>query len=143
MSFDKIFDLTAGVYLYFYKSIIIPVCYSLYSLYIYIYIFFFSHTRLLSGFWTSHGHRCRSFSPRSSPSIFIARRVQQSYCSSIFHLVLLAHPPALSAGQFVPKKKSPRTYTSMHSGGFKPTKLTYTRLEDNLIRHRGDRVDML
>ena len=30
-------------------------------------------------------------------------------------------------------------YTSMHSGGFKLTKPTYTRLEDNLIRHRGDR----
>ena len=28
----------------------------------------------------------------------------------------------------------------MHSGGFKLTKLTYTRLEDNLIRHRGDRI---
>ena len=25
----------------------------------------------------------------------------------------------------------------MHSGGFELTKLTYTRLEDNLIRHRG------
>ena len=28
----------------------------------------------------------------------------------------------------------------MHSGGFELTKLTYTRLEDNLIRHRGDRI---
>ena len=37
------------------------------------------------------------------------------------------------------KKKSPRIYTSMHSGGFELTKLTYTRLEDNLIRHPGDR----
>ena len=27
----------------------------------------------------------------------------------------------------------------MHSVGLKLTKLTYTRLEDNLIRHRGDR----
>ena len=26
----------------------------------------------------------------------------------------------------------------MHSGGFELTKLTYTRLEDYLIRHRGD-----
>ena len=37
------------------------------------------------------------------------------------------------------KKKSSRIYTSMHSGGFEFTKLTNTRLEDNLIRHRGDR----
>ena len=27
----------------------------------------------------------------------------------------------------------------MHSGGFELTKLTNTRLDDNLIRHRGDR----
>ena len=31
-------------------------------------------------------------------------------------------------------------YTSMHSAGLELTKLTYTRLEDNLIRHRGDRL---
>ena len=28
----------------------------------------------------------------------------------------------------------------MHSVGLELTKLTYTRLEDNLIRHRGDRM---
>ena len=28
----------------------------------------------------------------------------------------------------------------MHSGGLELAKLTYTRLEDNLIRHRGDLV---
>ena len=31
-------------------------------------------------------------------------------------------------------------YTSMHSGGLELAKLTYTRLEDNLIRHRGNRL---
>ena len=30
----------------------------------------------------------------------------------------------------------------MHSGGFELTKLTYTRLEDNLIRQRGDRLSL-
>ena len=29
----------------------------------------------------------------------------------------------------------------MHSAGLELTKLTYTRLEDNLIRHRGDRLN--
>ena len=77
--------------------------------------------------------------PPFLPSIFIAHRVQQSHCSSIFHRVLLPHALAVSANQFVRKKKSPRIYTSMHSGGFELTKLTYTRLEDNPIRHRGDR----
>ena len=28
----------------------------------------------------------------------------------------------------------------MHSAGLELTKLTYTMLEDNLIRHRGDQV---
>ena len=79
-------------------------------------------------------------SPRFLHSIFIAHRVQQSHCSSIFHRVLLNHALAFSASQFVHKIKSPRIYTSMHPGGFEFTKLTYTRLEDNLIRHRSDRL---
>ena len=78
--------------------------------------------------------------PRFLPSIFIAHMVQQSHCSSTFHRVLLTHALALSASQFVHKKKSQRIYTSMHSAGPELTKLTYTRLEDNLIRHRGDRL---
>ena len=73
--------------------------------------------------------------PRFLPSIFIAHRFQQSHCSSIwiFHRVLLTHALALSASQLVHKKSSPRIYTSMHSAGLELTKLTYTRLEDNLI----------
>ena len=54
--------------------------------------------------------------------------------------MLLTHALALSASQFVHKKKSQRIYTSMHSAGLELTKLTYTRLEDNLIRHRRDRL---
>ena len=76
--------------------------------------------------------------PRFLPSIFFAHRVQQSHCSSIFHRVLLTHALALSASQFVHKKKSQRIFTSMHSAGLELTKPTYTRVEDNLIRHRGD-----
>ena len=76
--------------------------------------------------------------PRFLPSIFIAHRVQQSHCSSISHRALPTHALALFASQFVHKKKSQRIYTSMHSAGLELTKLTYTRLEDNLIRHRGD-----
>ena len=80
--------------------------------------------------------------PRFLPSIFIAHRVQQSHCSSIFHRTLLTHALALSASQFVHKKKSQRIYTSMHSAGLELTKLTYTRLEDSLIRPRGDRLPL-
>ena len=63
-------------------------------------------------------------SPRFSPSIFIAHRVQQSHCSSIFRRVLPTHALAHSASQFVPKKKSQQIYTSMHSAGLELTKLT-------------------
>ena len=101
--------------------------------------FFFSHfcfpasrQAVVTGVVPSH--------PRFLPSILIAHtRVQQSHCSSIFHRVLLTHNLALSASQFVHSKKSQPSYTSMHSAGLELTKLTYTRLEDNLIRHRGDR----
>ena len=79
------------------------------------------------------------FPHRFLPSVFIAHRVQQSHCSSIFHRVLPTHALALSASQFVHKKKFPPNCTTMHSWGFELTKLTCTRLEDNLIRHRGDR----
>ena len=78
--------------------------------------------------------------PRFLPSIFISHRVQQSHCSSIVHRVLLTHALALSTSQFVHKKKSQRICTSMHSAGLELTKLTYTRLEDDLIRHRGVRI---
>ena len=104
--------------------------------YIYIY-FFFAHFHfpasgqaVVAGFIPSP--------PRFLPSTFIAHRAQQSHCSSIVHRVLLTHALALSASQFVHKKKSRRIYTSMHSAGLELTKLTCTRLEDNLIRHRGD-----
>ena len=80
--------------------------------------------------------------PRFLPPIFIAHRVQQPHCSSTFHRVLQTHALALSASQVVRKKKSPRIYTSMHPGRFELTKLTCTKLEDNLIRHRGDRDDV-
>ena len=108
------------------------------------FLFFFSfsfsfRTILLSSFWISRVIGVVPSPPRFLPSIFIAHRVQQSHCSWIFHRVLLTHALALSASQFVHKKKSQRIHTSMHSAGLELTKLTYTRLEDNLIRHRGDR----
>ena len=55
-------------------------------------IYLFFRALLLSSFWTSRGHRCRPFSPPVLAfNIFIAHRVQQSHCSSIFHRVLPTH----------------------------------------------------
>ena len=69
--------------------------------------------------------------PRYLPSLFIAHRVQQPHCTSVFYRVLLTHAFTLSASQFVRKKRSLRIYTSMHSAGLELAKLTYnTRLED-------------
>ena len=93
---------------------------------------FFFHAPTFQ-FWTSRGYRCRPFFPPVLAFNFIAHRVQQSHCSSISRRELLTHALALSASQFVHKKKSHRNYTSMHSAGLEVTKLTYTRLQDNLI----------
>ena len=66
----------------------------------YIYIFFFFlyyHTsafQLLDKPWSQVSSL---LPPGFLPSIFIAHRVQQSHCSSIFHRVLLTHALALSA----------------------------------------------
>ena len=110
-----------------------------YLLFFFFFFFFSSHTftfQLLDKSWSQVG-----VVPSSPPvlafNFYLAHRVQQSHCSSIFHRVLLTHALALSASQFVHKKMSQRIYTSMHSAGLELTKLTYTRLEDNLIRHRG------
>ena len=105
--------------------------------------FYFFRALLVSSFWTKPWSQMLSLPPpRFFPSISIAQGVQQSHCSSIFHRVMLTHALAFSASQLVRKKRSPRIYTSMHSGGIELTKLTYTRLDYNLIRHRGDRCDI-
>ena len=105
--------------------------------------FFFIHTsafQLLDKPWS----QMSSFLPPGSClHFFITHRVQQSHRSSIFHRVLQTHALAISASQFVHKKKSQRIYTSVHSAGLELTKLIYTRLEDNLIRHRGDRLQFI
>ena len=81
-------------------------------------------------------------SPRFLPSTFIAHRVQQSHCSSIFHRVLLTYALALVPQVKLYARKSHRTnlYEYALEGGFELTKLTYTRLQDNLIHRRGDRL---
>ena len=67
--------------------------------YFFIFYFYFSHTftfQLLDNLNTVVTGVVPS-PLRFLPSIFIAHRVQQSHCSSIFHRVLLTHALALSA----------------------------------------------
>ena len=101
---------------------------------------YFSHTFHFLAFGQAVVTGVDPSPPKFLPSIFFAHRVQQSHCLSIFHPVLLTHALTFSASQLVHKKKSQWIYTSMHSAGLELTKLTYTRLEHNLIRHRGDRL---
>ena len=104
------------------------------------FVFFFSHFYFPASGQAVVTGVVHSPPPRFLPSCSIAHTAQPSHCSSIFHhRVLLTHALALSASQIVHKKKSPRIYTSMHSAGLELTKLTYPKLEDNLIRHRGNR----
>ena len=77
--------------------------------------------------------------PGSCLQFFIAHRVQQSQCSSIFHRVLLTHALALSASQLGTRKSPSKFIRVCTRRGLELTKLTYARLEDNLIRHRRDR----
>ena len=57
--------------------------------------------------------------PRFLHLFFIAHRVQQSHCSSIFHKVLLTHALALSASQFVHKEKVPTNLYEYALGGIR------------------------
>ena len=96
-------------------------------------------TLLLSSFGQAVVAGVVPSSRRFLPSIFIAHRVQQSHCSSSFHRLLLTHALTVYAqSKCVHKKKSPPFFTSTTSGGFELTKLTDTRLEDNLIRQQGE-----
>ena len=54
--------------------------------------------------------------PRFLPSIFIAHRVQQSHCSSLFYRVLPTHALALPASRFV-HKKSPHEFIRVCTRG--------------------------
>ena len=127
-------------------SFLLPSCFVLaLSLACWLAFFFFRLTLVFSSFWTSRGHGCRPFFPPVlGLHFFLSRipgKVQQSHCSSIFHRVLLTHALSrFSQVNLCTRKKSQRIYTSMHSTGFELTKLTHTRLEDNLIRHRGGRL---
>ena len=100
-----------------------------------LFFFFFSYTFTPQFLDTAVVTGVIPSSPRFLPSTFVAHRVQQSHCSPIFHRVLLTHALALSASQFVHRQKSHRIYTSMHSVRLDLTKLTYSRLEDNVTSY--------
>ena len=109
-----------------------------------VFLSFFSALFLLSSFfWTSRGHRCRPFSLRFLPSVFIAHTLGSAIplLDDFSYRVLPTHALlALSASQVVHKKTSNEFIRVCTRGDSKLTKLAYIRLEDILIRHRGDRL---
>ena len=180
MSFDEIFDLTAGVYFNFYNIYIQRIQH-------------ISSERSPYYHTTTYGCVVAARSPPTTadPGMYVVqaaplhsqRFLMHTYIFFSTHIYFPAsgqavvtsvvpspprflpqflsrigfsNPPArrffiqccyltlsLSASQVMHKKKSPRMYNSMHSGGLELTKLTCTRLEDNLIRHRGMRTTNL
>ena len=74
--------------------------------------------------------------PRFLPSIFIAQS-----CSAIPLLVDFSSSVANSHSRAFRKSicAQEKVPTNLYEHALELTKLTYTRLEDNLIRHRGDR----
>ena len=79
---------------------------------------FFFRTLLLSSFWTSRGHRCRPFFPPVLAfHVFIAHRVQQPHCSSIFHRVLLKLKLSRFPQVNLCARKSPHEIIRVCTGG--------------------------
>ena len=101
------------------------------------FFFFFSHF-----YFPASGHAVVTsvvpFPPRFLPSFFITHSVPQSHCSSTFPSNDANARSRAFRKSVYAQEKVPTSYTSTHSAGLELTKQTYTRLEDNLIRHRGD-----
>ena len=100
--------------------------------------FFFFGTLLLSSFWTSRDHRCRpSLPPPGYCLHFFLRIGFSTHWSSIF-LSNVANSRSRAFRKSIgAQEKSREKIYEYALRGFELTKLTYTRLEDNLIRHRG------
>ena len=82
-------------------------------------------------------------SPRFLPSVFIVHRVQQSHCSSIFSSSVANSRCRAFRKSICAREKVPTRSYEYALGGIRThDKLTHTRLEDDLIRHRGDRLDV-
>ena len=98
---------------------------------------FFVFTRLLSGFRTSRGHRCRPSSPPRFSSLILPRIGFSSPTARRFSSSV-ANPRSRAFHKLICAPEEVRTKS--YASGFELTKLTYyTRLEDNLVLHRGDR----
>ena len=99
---------------------------------------FFFFTLLLSSFWTSRGHTGVVPSPpRFLPSIFIAHRVQQSHCSSIFHRSVANSRSRAFRKSFCAQEKVPTNLYEYAPGEARTLETDLLYQARGLIRHRG------
>ena len=116
-------------------------CCSRYLFFLFVCLFYFIlHVLVVASFWISGCYGCRPFSPQ-----VLACNFYRAWGSAIplpdhFSSIVTDSRSRASCKSILHKKMSLRMYASVHSGELVLTKLTYTRLEDNLIRHRGDSI---
>ena len=109
------FSLNSGLITVYYRYFV-PPC----VLYRRVHSLLPSHTHLLSRVWTSRRHRCRPFFPPVlACSFFIAHRVQQSRCFSIFQRVFANSRSRAFSKLICAKEKVPTNVCEYALGGIR------------------------
>ena len=102
---------------------------------------FFFLTLLLSSFWTSRGHRCRPFFPPVLAFNFLSRigfsnPTASRFSSSVANSRSRAFRKSICAQEKVPTNLYEYALCGARTH---ETDLCCTRLQYNVVRHRGDR----
>ena len=96
---------------------------------------------VISVFWTSLDHSASFPPPLFSPLVLSRIGFSSPTARQFFIGCCLPTISRFPQVNLRLTKKTPHNFLRhirMHSGGFELTQLTHTRIEDNLIRHRGD-----
>ena len=112
------------------------------SIVYYILFYFILFTLLLSSLWTSRGHRCRPFPPPPGSCFqFLSRIGFSNPTARRFFVECVANSRSRAFRKSIcaQEKVPTNLYEHKHLAGLELAELTYTRLKENLIRHRGDR----
>ena len=108
-------------------------------------LYFLHLNFIFSSFWTSRGHRCRPFiSPVLAFVVYRAKSSEIPMLVDYLSNVANSRSRAFRTSIFgICTRKSSYKFLRvciLHSAGIELKKLTYTRFDYNLIRHRSDRV---
>ena len=107
-------------------------------------IIFFFHASTFQIFWASRGHRCRAFFPpvlafNGYRALGSAIPLLVDFSSSVANSRSRAFRKSICTQEKVPTNLYEYLY-ALRGIRIHETDLYYTRLEDNLIRHRDDRL---